>query len=95
MSDIPEVLKIIDGEYDEWVPLKQIDDDATIANSVKTISCDTRDFALGWNFKQPEPFEKAVCGLEVRTNEGIARARRIQQSPSLSDYLIEPNEIVP
>lgn len=95
MSSIPEVLNIIDGEYDEWVPLKQIADDAKIANTVKTLSCDTRDFALGWNFKRPEPFKRAECGLEVRTNDGLARARRIEQSRSISDYLIDPDEIVP
>lgn len=95
MSNIPEVLNVIDGEYDEWVPLKQVADDAKIANTVKTLSCDTRDFALGWNFKRPEPFKRAECGLEVRTNDGLARARRIEQSKSISDYLIDPDEIVP
>lgn len=95
MSNIPEVLKVIDGEYDEWVPLKQVADDAKIADTVKTISCDTRDFALGWNFKKPEPYKKAECGLEDRTNEGLARVRRIAQSKSLGDYLIGVGEIVP
>lgn len=48
MSNIPEILNVISGKYDEWVPLKRIQDDATIVDEVKTISCDTRDFALGW-----------------------------------------------
>ena len=95
MSNIPEILNVISGEYDEWVPLKQIADDATIVDEVKTISCDTRDFALGWNFKKPEPYKKAECGLEVRTNEGLARASRIEHSKALGDYLIETGEIVP
>ena len=95
MSNIPEVLKVIDGEYDEWVSLKQVADDAIIADTVKTLSCDTRDFALGWNFKKPEPYKKAECGLEVRTNEGLARASRIERSKALGDYLIEHGEIVP
>ena len=95
MSNIPEVLTVIDGEYDEWVPLRQIADDAKIADPVKTISCDTRDFALGWNFKKPEPYKKPECGLEDRTNDGLARARRIEHSKALDDYLIEPREIVP
>ena len=95
MSNIPEVLNVINGEYDEWVPLKRIPDDATIVDEVKTISCDTRDFALGWGFKKPELYKKAECGLEVRSNEGLARARRITQSKSLGDYLIKPDEIVP
>lgn len=95
MSNLPEVLTVIDGTYDEWVPLKTILDDARIVEDVQTISCDTRDFALGWNFTKPEPYKKAECGLEVRTNEGLARARRIEHSKALGDYLIEPGEIVP
>lgn len=95
MSNIPEILNVISGEYDYWVPLKRIPDDATIVDEVKTISCDTRDFALGWNFKKPEPYKKADCGLEYRTNEGLKRARRIENSKALGDYLIEHGEIVP
>lgn len=95
MSTIPDKLVVISGVYDDWVPLKRIPDDATIVDEVKTISCDTRDFALGWNFKKPEPYKKAECGLEVRTNEGLARASRIEHSKALGDYLIEPGEIVP
>ena len=95
MSNIPEILNVISGEYDDWVPLQRIDDEATIVDDVQTISCDTRDFALGWNFKKPEPYKKAECGLKVRSNEGLARVQRIAQSKSLGDYLIEPGEIVP
>lgn len=95
MSTIPDKLVVISGEYDDWVPLQRIDDDAKIVDEVQTISCDTRDFALGWNFKKPEPYKKAECGLENRTNEGLARVRRIEHSKALQDYLIEPGEIVP
>lgn len=94
MNKVPENLRVIDGKYEDWVPLKIIVDDAKIVDEVQTISCDTRDFALGWNFKKPEPYKKADCGLEYRTNEGLARARRIEHSKALVDYLIEPVEIV-
>lgn len=94
MSNVPDTLRVIDGEYDEWVLLKKIFDDAKIADTVQTISCDTRDFALGWNFKQPEPYKKAECGLERRSNDGLARMRRLKDSPAIGDYLIEPSEIV-
>ena len=94
MSNIPENLTVIDGEYDEWVPLKQIADDATIVDDVQTIFCDTRDFALGWNFEKLEPYKNANCGLEVRSNEGLARAQRIAQSKSRRDYLIGASKIV-
>lgn len=95
MNKIPDILKFIDGEYEDWVPLKIIVDDAKIVDEVQTISCDTRDFALGWSFEKPGPFMKAECGLEVRSNEGLARVRRIEHSKALGDYLIEPREIVP
>lgn len=95
MSNIPDILKVIDGEYDEWVPVKQIADDAMIADGVQTVYVDTRDFAIGWNFKQPESFKKAECGLEVRANEGLARVKRIKQSKAIGDYLISRSEIIP
>ena len=95
MTNEQEVLRVIDGEYDDWVMLKKIVDDAKIADAVQTISCDTRDFALGWNFEQPESYKKAACGLERRSNEGLARMRRLKDSPAIGDYLIEPSEIVP
>ena len=95
MNKVPEILRVIDGEYEDWVPLKIIVDDAKIVDEVQTISCDTRDFALGWDFKKPEPYKNAECGLEVRSNEGLARVRRIVQSPSLNNYLIGASEIVP
>lgn len=95
MRNTPEILTVIDGEYAEWIPLKQISDEVKVAEDVKKIYCDTRDFALGWNFKKLEPFKKPECGLEVRSNEGIARIRRIEHSPALGNYLIEPGEIVP
>lgn len=94
MNKVPEILRVIDGEYEDWVPLKIIVDDAKIVDEVQTISCDTRDFAMGWNFKKLEPYKKAECGLEDRTNEGLARARRIEHSKALGDYLIEHGEIV-
>jgi len=95
MSKVPEVLSVIDGEYDEWVLLKRIIDDVVVAEHVQTISCDTRDFALGWNFEKLQPYKKAECGLEVRTNEGLTRIRRIQNSSAISEYLIEVSEIIP
>lgn len=95
MSTIPDKLVVISGVYDDWIPLQRIDDEVAIVDEVQTISCDTRDFALGWNFKKPEPYKKAECGLERRSNEGLARMRRLKDSPAIGDYLIEPSEIVP
>ena len=43
----------IEGEYDEWVSVKEISKDAEIDDSVQMLYVDTRDFSLGWNFEQP------------------------------------------
>lgn len=95
MRNLPDVLRIIDGEYEEWVPVKTIVDDVEIAARVQTISCDTRDFALGWNFKQPKPCKKPDCNMDMWDNEGIARMRRLKDSPAIGDYLIDCAEIIP
>ena len=88
-------LRIIDGEYDDWVSLKDIEQDAEIAARVETLYCDTRDFALGWNFKPVEPYEKAECGLEHRTNEGLKQIEKMKRNGQIADCLIEPHEILP
>ena len=90
-----EKLTIIDGEYDHWVSLRRIEPTATIADTVQTISCDTRDFHLGWNFKQPEMFKKADCGYEYRTNEGLTALAKMIKNGSIADCEIEPTEILP
>ena len=95
IKSLPESLKAIDGEYEEWVHLWRIPDDVEISAGVETISCDTRDFALGWSFNQPKSYKKAECNLEKWTNEGLARMNRLRQSPAIGDYLIAPSEIIP
>ena len=54
-----EKLKVIDGEYTEWVSVHEIYLDADIADTVQVINCDTRDFAIGWLFERPSIHEKA------------------------------------
>lgn len=88
-------LRLIDGEYDDWVSLKDIEQDAEIAARVETLYCDTRDFALGWNFKQVEPYKKASIGLEYRTNEGLKQIEKLKRNGKIADCLIEPHEILP
>ena len=90
-----EIMKLIDGEYDDWVSLKRIDPQAEIAESVQTISCDTRDFALGWNFKQPELYKRAEGGFEYRTNEGLKQIEKMKRNGKISDCLIDTSEILP
>ena len=49
----------IEGEYDEWISVKDISKDAEIDDSVQMLYTDTRDFAIGWNFEQPEYYKDA------------------------------------
>lgn len=89
-----EKLTIIDGEYDDWVPLRRIDKDVAIDEKVQVINCDTRDFAIAWSFEQPEEYKKAYFNYEVWTNKGLSMIGNLEKEGKLEDYLIEPTEIV-
>jgi len=89
-----EMLKKIERECCEWIALNRIDKEVVIAENVQVISCDTRDFALSWSFKQPEPYKKANCNYEFWANEGLQMIQRLKQEGCLEDYLIEPTEIM-
>lgn len=90
-----EIIRTIDGEYDDWVSLQRLDaQTTTIADTVQTISCDTRDFALGWNFNQPERYEDDSCGLEHRSNEGLAHMAELMAKGDMQPYVIEQQEIL-
>ena len=54
----------IEGEYDEWVSVKDISNDAEIDDSVQILYADTRDFAVGWRFEQPNYYENAEFRYE-------------------------------
>ena len=85
-----EIIRTIDGEYDDWVSLQRLDaQTTTIADTVQTISCDTRDFALGWNFNQPERYEDDSCGLKHRSNEGLAHMAELMAKGDMQPYVIE------
>ena len=60
-----EKLKVIDGEYTDWVSVHEIDLDADIADTVQVINCDTRDFAIGWLFERPSIHEKAEFNFDI------------------------------
>ena len=89
-----EKLRIIDGEYDDWVSLTLIDDDTPIAETVQVIYCDTRDFALGWNFEQPKKAENPDCGFDRGMNEGFSKVEQLYSAENPYNYLIPGKEIV-
>lgn len=93
-NNMEEMLKKIERDCCEWIALNRIDKEVVIAENVQVISCDTRDFALSWSFKQPEPYKKANCNYEFWANEGLQMIQRLKQEGGLEEYLIEPNEIV-
>lgn len=68
-----EKLSILNGVFEDWVAINKFNLDAEIADEVQTINCDTRDFALGWNFEKPKSYKKASCGLESESNKGISK----------------------
>ena len=57
-------INILDGEYENWVSVNDFDLNAEITDRVQVIYCDTRDFAICWNFEQPKINKNANCGYE-------------------------------
>ena len=88
------MINIIEGEYDEWVSVKDISMDAEIDDSVQILYVDTRDFAVGWNFEQPNYYENAKCGYERNSNNGLGKLRNLFYVSNRSKYTISKSEII-
>ena len=88
------MINIIEGEYDEWVSVKDISMDAEIDDSVQILYVDTRDFAVGWNFEQPNYYENAKCGYERNSNNGLEKLRNLFYVSNRSKYTISKSEII-
>lgn len=84
----------IEGEYDKWVSVKDISRDAEIDDSVQILYVDTRDFAVGWNFEQPNYYENAKCGYERNSNNGLEKLRNLFYVSNRSKYTISKSEII-
>ena len=84
----------IEGEYDEWISVKDISKDAEIDDSVQMLYTDTRDFTVGWNFEQPEYYKDAECGFELNSNNGIEKLRNLLYVTNRSKYIISKSEII-
>ena len=84
----------IEGEYDEWVSVNDISKDAEIEDSVQILYADSRDFALGWNFEQPNYYENAECVYERNTNKGLEKLRNLFYVSNRSKYTISKSEII-
>lgn len=84
----------IEGEYDEWVSVKDISRDTEIDDSVQILHVDTRDFAVGWNFEQPNYYENAKCGYERNSNNGLEKLRNLFYVSNRSKYTISKSEII-
>ena len=84
----------IEGKYDEWISVKDIPKDAEIDDSVQMLYVDTRDFAIGWNFEQPNYYENAECGYKCNTNNGLEKLRNLFSVSNRSKYMISKSEII-
>lgn len=75
-----EKLNVIGGELDDWVVINTINLDAEILDKVKSIYCDTRDFAITWNSNLP----------------GIAKCHKFVQSvkEDKDKYVINKEDIL-
>lgn len=90
-----EKLKVIDGEYPDWVSVNEIELDACIADDVRVINCDTRDFAIGWQFEKPTVFKKAECNYEIWHNKGLRNLYSILKKKDNKKYSIDKKDILP
>lgn len=82
------------GEYDEWVSVKDIDPNAEIDDTVQVLYCDTRDFAIGWNFKQPEMCKDPDCVYDRERNKGLQKLINLLYVDNRDKYVIQKFEII-
>lgn len=90
-------INILDGEYEDWVSVNDFDLNAEIADRVQVIYCDTRDFAIGWNFEQPKINKNANCGYEYNQNKGLHKFYQIakkQDKEKREKYTINKKDIL-
>ena len=87
-------LSVIDGEYPEWVCVNDIELDAEIADNVQVINCDTRDFAIGWQFEPPKVYQKAECNYEIWTNQGLSKLYNLFGKENREKYTINKKDII-
>lgn len=90
-------LNKLEGTYDDWLPLEEINLDAEISSEIKRINCDTRDFALGWNFEHPKLYIKANCGFERESNKGLSKLFNLstKSKDTRDKYTINEKDIIP
>lgn len=84
----------IDNEYPHWVSVNCISLVAKIADTVQVINCDTRDFAIGWQFEKPKVIKKADCNWERWHNEGLAKLYSVLHKQNREKYTIEAKDIL-
>lgn len=89
-----EKLKVIDGKYSDWVSISKIEPDADIADSVWVINCDTRDFAVGWQFEKPKVCKKAECNYEIWHNKGLRSLYSVIKKKDREKYSINKKDIL-
>ncbi len=84
----------IAGEYDDWVVINKIAPEAEIDDGIQILYCDTRDFAMGWQFKQPEITKEDGSNHDRWCNEGVRNLKNLQRTPNRDKYIIPKGEII-
>lgn len=87
-------INLIDGEYGSWVSVNHLDFDAEIADRVQVIYCDTRDFAIGWNFEKPKVHKNAKYGYECNQNKGLQKLYSLFTKENREKYIINKKDII-
>lgn len=84
------MIEKITGEYDRWVRIKNMAENIKIEDNVQVMSCDTRDFAMGWQFEQP----KISNYHNDIYNEGIKNLLNLYRVSNRDKYIIPKTNII-
>lgn len=81
-------------KHTDWVTVDSFNLDAEIPDSVQSIYCDTRDFALTWNDKLPGIDKNAHMNSEVNNNDGLNEFFNLIRLNNRENYVIDKKDIL-
>ncbi len=89
-----KITTIGDKEYDHWLPVNSIAEDAEITDNVQMLYCDTRDFAIGFNDERPKIHKNPDCGFDRRWNEGLSKLYSLLKKSNREKSTINKKDIL-
>lgn len=90
-------INILDRKYEDWISVNDFDLNAKIADKIQVIYCDTRDFFIGWDFKQPKINKNANYNYEYNQNKGLQKFYKIvkkKDNKKREKYTINKKDIL-